>query len=143
MTRLGTIAGARKALSGELPYLGDGCYRTAYLDGNVVYKVENEEGYEACANFCEIERYASKPVLPKGFRIVPMRYISVGPDSVIAARYIEGQRMGDCYCIDKEPGHDTNCLPDDISIALGEVGIDASWGNVIYDGSTHWIVDAQ
>lgn len=147
--RIGTVAGARQALNGELTYLGEGCFREAYIDyeTDTVYKIENEDGIEWAANSSEWATYCNRDflILPSNVRIVPMRMLTVDNMPIIAARFIRGVAMGDCYCVPEflEPDHAEVCLSDDIAIELANAGIDTAHGNIIYDGTTYWVVDAQ
>lgn len=59
-TRLGCKRDARKALKGELPYVGGGAYRSVFAspDRKVVYKVCDEDNGDDWANNAELETFA-------------------------------------------------------------------------------------
>jgi hypothetical protein len=136
---VGTLAGARMALCDNLEVIGEGSYRVVYRQGNVVYKVEYDEGITAHANEYEWENYNGYPHFDGDHIGIPdMELYWVDGIPVIAASFIEGQLMGECTR-SRYDNHDS-CLPDNIVRDLS-MHYDLAYGNVIFDGETYWIVD--
>lgn len=125
-----------------LTYLGEGNFRTAYLDAEngLVYKVENEDGRFFNCNEREFYNYNLSLDLPAN---VQMPHTVLRVDNVIVMDYIKGTPMGECSCVpgNLEPDHDKVCLPDYLTERLEAMDFDLAFGNVVFDGYTYWIVD--
>jgi len=139
---VGTLRGARDALCGNLTEIGEGSYRVVYRQGDVVYKVEYDEGIEAHANSYEWEKVHNLPDLPPNVAVPDYSLYDIDGIPVLAADYIEGRKMGECYENWHVPcdNHEA-CLPTNIENQLSQ--FDLAYGNVIFDGDTYWIVDVD
>lgn len=127
------------ALCDNLEVIGEGSYRVVYRQGNVVYKVEYDEGITAHANEFEWENYKGFHSLPANVLIPDMELYHVDGIPVIAAEYIDGTAMGDCESSCYGDECIGACLPIELEHDLFEY--DLCYGNVIFDGGTYWIVD--
>lgn len=140
---IGNLYDARRAAEGRLGLLSDyGSARTVYRSGDVVYKVDKDEG----ANLSEWRRYKSITSVPAKVMVPRMSLYTVGDDYVIAAEFIDGEQSGECsayissFC--EEPGL---CLPGDImdDISMTFQMIDFAWGNVIRKNGIYYVVDLE
>lgn len=141
---VGNYADAHVAASrpGEC-FVGSGSFRESYLINGVIYKIVYEgDGY--LVNLDEWDNYENMCEAVEDNIAIPETSLwPVGPMPVIAMQYVKGTLMGECYCTPDEECQDW-CLPEEILDRLYDYGYtDPSYGNVIYDGRTYWVVDFQ
>jgi hypothetical protein len=125
----------------SLPRIGSGNFRHVYRDGPTVYKIEYGEGIDLQCNQAEVDnldrlravRLPRKVALPDAYL-----YVTDGVP-VVSMEYIEGEPMGECFCIPGE-AHE-GCLPPGMERDLNALGIDCAYGNIILSDSTYWLID--
>lgn len=120
----------------------DGTSRITYLINGIVYKVDRDDGG---ANYAEWRNYSdlSRETLPAPFRIPNMSAYGSGRDMVIAADYINGTPIGECYAsgiCDCPPG---SCFSDDILNIVTRYISDVCYGNVINNADGLWLIDLE
>lgn len=129
----------------DFAYLDEGCSRTVYRKGNVVYKVEHDNYYSW--NRAEYRnRELLLDSLPANVRIPKMSLYMVENEDeisyILACEYISGYTAGECYCRRAETHDPNKCLPEDISESLHSLGLfDIGYGNVIFSEGVYWLVD--
>lgn len=143
---VGNIEDAALALTRPRPYFFDeGSERACYLINGVIYKVNRHGGY---GNTEELDSYdyLIRQVFPLNITIAQLTPYYIGSDTVVAAEYVQGQNVGECYdvmlglpCADP-----STCLDDWTASAIRSLGInDLCYGNVIRRGEQYVIVDME
>lgn len=137
----GTLAHAHAALTGDLPYLGEGCTRVTYVWEGIVYKVETAIG----ANHDEYTNaMAARATVPYPFVVPDMTLHYVGTSCVLAMPFIDGTATGECIGSWIGTGCDCDgaCMPADIADTARRINGDAlSWGNTIYRDGLYYMID--
>ena len=124
-------------------YMDEGSERICYLINDVVYKVQFRYG-----NVEELDSYdyLCRQVFPSNITIAQLTPWYIKDTVVIAAEYVKGQCVSECYdamlglpC--SEPG---TCLDEATADSIRNLGImDLSYGNVILRDNTYVIVDME
>lgn len=124
--------------------IGAGGSRKAYLYNGVVYKWQFGE-YAVGINRTEIRVYEElcSAILPDPIRIPEMSLYRLPRNEVIAAEYVEGQVMGECWCIPGKEECDATCLPDHIRLMASPFCHDLAGRNTIFDGRYFWLIDLE
>lgn len=147
---VGTLERAHMALDGLFPCIGEGSFRSAYRDGNVVYKVhlpvDEEDVYDGWdPNADEFIRWSDiiGRNLPAFIRVPNASLYHVNGESVIAMDYIEGKALGECWCTEGE--EHLGCIDFDTAATItNETGImDLAYGNIIEANGIYWLIDLQ
>lgn len=137
---IGNEEDAALALEGEAEYVGEGCTRTVYRVGDVVYKVEVHPG----ANNSEyLNGLDLRENVPASVIIPPMSLYFDG--KVLAMPYIEGETRDECmarYVNTPDACDHTACYDDETHTMLSRINYDAvSYGNVVYRGGFYYMID--
>lgn len=146
---IGTKAAAARALARLLPVFSDhGSARIVYRAGNVIYKVERPS--EVGSNTAEWNHYLSidPAMLPPHIRMPEMSIYDFDGKTVIAAEFINGSQVGECF--ELEDNGSCDC-PKDMCLSLnaaedirGSVDItDLAIGNVILSNGIYYVVDLE
>lgn len=139
----GNATDAARAIAGDLDYIGEGCMRTVYRCGDIVYKVENAIG----ANADEYRNAAAiRATVPYPFVIPDMSLHYVGSACVLAMPFIDGEPTGECIgdFIGTGCDCDSPCMSPEIAYAANAINGDAlSWGNTIVKDGTYYIIDVD
>lgn len=149
VTRIGCKRDARKALRGELAYLGNGAYRMTYTspDGAVVYKVTRLPSFDHAnrLEYATVQRARQSDVgreyiLPTTAWVVDGVMVLAQPRLACTAREaLEGSSSVSV------PADEVWLAADDIENVAGDMGIDdmhmGNWG-FDHDGRA-WIMDAN
>lgn len=138
---VGNAQDAKRALTGELTYLGEGCTRVVYIsdDKTVVYKVERHDlEIDHTSNADEIEAITSLTgKLETGYALPKARLFANG---VLAMEYIDGDYLGECYCVGGEEHY--ACLTSEQESYLSTFGLDAlTWGNTCRRDGVIYLID--
>lgn len=117
----------------------DGTTRLVYLMNNVVYKVmiDRIEDY----NMLEYHKM-NNTALPEGLFYPECSMYSVDGHNVIAAQYIEGMTVAQCFCIaneECEPSCMSEEVLDKVRDHLGDTG---GMNVIIRDNGDIYIIDA-
>lgn len=127
-------------------YSDHGSARQVYLINGVIYKIERYKG----SNLNEWSRYCSiaPEMLPTNIRIPEMALYRVGNEDIIAAEFVSGNEVGDCW--EREDYGTCNCPPGvclDANIAEGIRlycnMVDLAFGNVINVDDIYYVVDLE
>lgn len=124
-------------------YLGEGCSRTTFLIGGVVYKIHNGGHSDNVHEFERANLY--RPLMPKGFAIPQMSLFSVNGADILACEFIDGILTGECS--DEWAGLPCSdggiCLNPDMMHPINEIMgfYDWSYGNVIDCEGMMFLVD--
>lgn len=138
----GTKTDARKVLSGEGMFIGEGSFRECYLINDVVYKL-NITSQDA--NFIEFHNgEAARGNVPAPFIVPAMSLFDIDGESVLAMEYINGESTGECTSVwlDLPCECDGKCMPENIRVMALSISDDClSWGNTIRVGSDYYLID--
>ena len=125
-------------------YSDNGSTRQVYLINNVIYKIDRygEDNAEEWRRYCSI----APALLPPFIRLPEMSLFTIGDEKIIAAEFIQGNEMGDCWeanlngkcecppglCLDPKVSEDImgHCDISDLAI-----------GNVILSNDIYYVID--
>lgn len=147
---IGNMTDAAAALASALGpctnlYSDYGSARQVFLINGIIYKIEKECG----ANAAEWDRYnrIDPASLPAHIRIPEMSRYIVGDEIVIAAEFIDGEAVGECFCefIDAAVCTCEDVISDRLSedIKYHCDIVDLSVGNIIASHGAYYVIDLE